>query len=381
MDTRVRELDRSVDALFQPFDLGGLALPHRIVMAPLTRSRAGQPGNIPVDMNVTYYEQRASAALIITEATQISPQGQGYAWTPGIHSAEQIAGWTRVVERVHARGGRIAMQLWHVGRISHPSLQPGGALPVAPSAIKPAGKAFVAGPDGSGAFVPFETPRALGTDEVSRIVADYAAAARNAKAAGFDAVEIHGANGYLIDQFLCSKTNLRTDRYGGAVENRARLLFEVIEAVATVWPRERIGLRLSPLGSFNDIADANPEETFGYVFERLNETGIGYLHLPRPDTAGGPDVDEVPARDMAMLRMGRRLWRGPLMLAGGFTGKIAARWIAEGRMDLAVFGRKFIANPDLPERLRLGAPLNAPQRETFYGGDERGYIDYPALAA
>lgn len=371
----------STDHLFAPFSFGGLDLPHRIVMAPLTRSRAGQPGNVPTAMNAEYYAQRSSAALIISEATQISAEGQGYAWTPGIHSQEQIEGWKSVVDAVHAKGGRIALQLWHVGRISHPALQPGGALPVAPSAVKPAGNAFTAGPDGKGAFEPFVTPRALETHEIARVVEDYATAARNAKLAGFDAVEIHGANGYLIDQFICSKTNHRTDEYGGTPENRARLLFEVIESVAGVWPRGRIGLRLSPMGTFNDIDDANAEETFGHIFERLNDTQMGYLHLPRPNAAGKADFDEMDARAEAMLRMARDLWKGPLMLAGAFTGEVAARWIAEGRMDIAVFGRKFIANPDLPRRIRLGLPLNEPQRETFYGGDERGYTDYPALAA
>ncbi len=371
----------SVASLFTPFKIGSHTLPHRIVMAPLTRSRAAQPGNIPVDMNAQYYEQRAGAALIITEATQISPEAQGYAFTPGIHSAEQIAGWRKIVDRVHAKCGHIYMQLWHVGRVSHRLLQPAGGLPVAPSAIKPVGKAFVPGASGRGELVDFETPRSLEADEIARIVNDYAVAARNAKEAGFDGVELHGANGYLIDQFLSSKTNHRTDSYGGSVENRARFLFEVIEALAGVWPRDQIGLRLSPRGTYNDIDDANPEETFGYVFGKLNDTRIAYLHLPRPDTAGGPDVDAVNPRDDALLRLARETWRGPLMLAGGFTGEIAAKWIKEGRMDLAVFGRKFIANPDLVERIRTGAALNPADKATFYGGDAHGYIDYPALAA
>ncbi len=372
--------DPKLDPLFEPIRLGGMALPHRIVMAPLTRSRAAQPGNIPSELNASYYAQRASAALIITEATQISPEGQGYAWTPGIHSQEQVAGWRQVVDRVHEKGGRIFLQLWHVGRISHPSLQPGGKAPVAPSAIPPEGKAFIPGASGKGELAPMETPRALETSEVARVVQDFATAARNAKDAGFDGVEVHGANGYLIDQFICSKTNHRTDQYGGSPENRGRFLFEIIEAVAGVWPRERIGLRLSPLGTFNDISDAHPTETFGYIFQRLNDTRIGYLHVPRPNTAGGPDTDELGAAETSMLKLARDTWRGALMLAGGFSGETAARWIAEGRMDLAVFGRKFIANPDLPKRFRDGAPLNEPNKETFYGGGAEGYTDYPALA-
>jgi N-ethylmaleimide reductase len=336
---------------------------------------------VPNELNMHYYAQRASAALIITEATQISQEGQGYAWTPGIHSQEQVAGWRKIVDAVHAKGGRMFLQLWHVGRISHRDLQPYNGLPVAPSAIEPHGKAFVPGPDGKGAMVPLETPRALDIAEIPRVAEDFATAARNAKEAGFDGVEIHGANGYLIDQFICSKTNQRTDRYGGSPENRARFLFEVIEAVAGVWPRERIGLRLSPLGSFNDIADDNPMETFGLIFARLNDTKIAYLHMPRPDTAAGPDVDMMDPEKMDILKLARENWRGPLMLAGGFTRETAARWIGNGRMDLAVFGRKFLANPDLPRRLQLGAPLNEPQQETFYGGGEKGYTDYPALAA
>jgi N-ethylmaleimide reductase len=380
MNVTFQPVDVNLSPLFEPYQMGDLLLPHRIVMAPLTRSRASQPGNVPSELNAEYYAQRASAALIISEATQISPEGQGYAWTPGIHSPEQIEGWRLVTNRVHSAGGRIFLQLWHVGRISHPSLLPGGKLPVAPSAVKPEGQAFIPGASGHGEFAPMVTPRALETSEVERVVADYAAAAANARKAGFDGVEIHGANGYLIDQFTCSSTNLRDDRYGGAAENRARFLFDIVEAVTKVWPRERVGLRLSPLGTFNDIWDANPAETFGTIFERLTNTGLAYLHLIRPNTAGGPDAPELGLQESAILAQARKMWQGTLMLAGGFDAQIAARWIKEGRMDLAVFGRKFLANPDLPARFRTGAPLNPANEKTFYGGADKGYTDYPALA-
>lgn len=253
------------ETLFQPVRVGPFTLPHRLVMAPLTRSRARQPGNVPTPLNACYYAQRASAALIISEATQVSLQGQGYAWTPGIHSREQVEGWRQVTAAVHEADGLIFLQLWHVGRISHPALQPDGMLPVAPSAIKPAGQAFIENANGEGELVPFVTPRALQTEEMPYLIRQYGRGAKNALEAGFDGVEIHAANGYLLDQFLNSSTNQRTDAYGGPVENRARLLLEVIEAVSAVWGPDRVGVRLSPLSTFNNMGDADPETTFGYL--------------------------------------------------------------------------------------------------------------------
>src|SRR5665213_108496 len=267
------------ERLFQPFRLGPYELPNRIVMAPLTRSRARQPGNVPTALNACYYAQHSSAALIISEATQVSLQGQGYAWTPGIHSRDQVEGWRLATDAVHKAGGRIFLQLWHVGRISHPSLQPDRMLPVAPSAIKPSGQAFIENENGEGQLVPFVTPRALQTEEMPFIVQQYGRGAKNALAAGFDGVEIHGANGYLLDQFLESSTNQRTDKYGGSVENRARLLMEVVEAVNEVWGSERVGVRLSPLGVVNDIRDADPEATFGAVAAKLSDYRLAYLHF------------------------------------------------------------------------------------------------------
>src|SRR5581483_1829971 len=290
----------AADVLFQPYKLGPLNLPHRILMAPLTRSRAQQPGNVPGPLAACYYAQRTSAALIVSEATQVSMQGQGYAWTPGIHSPQQVEGWRRVTEAVHESHGLIFNQLWHVGRISHPALQPDHMLPVAPSAITPKGQAFIENEQGEGQLVPFVRPRALQIEEMPYIVAQYERAAKNAHAAQFDGVEIHAANGYLLDQFLESGTNHRDDLYGGSVENRARLLFEIAEALSRVWSPDRIGIRLSPLGAFNDMSDDNPEETFGYVAERLSDYGLAYLHIVNPATAAW-DKGEAP--DARALRM------------------------------------------------------------------------------
>jgi N-ethylmaleimide reductase len=366
--------------LFEPLTLGRYRLPHRILMAPLTRSRARQPGNVPTSLNARYYAQRASAALIISEATQVSMQGQGYAWTPGIHSREQVEGWRLTTEAVHAQGGLIFLQLWHVGRISHPVLQPDGMLPVAPSAIQPAGEAFTANERGEAAMLPFVTPRALETVEIPYVVRQYERGARNALEAGFDGVEIHGANGYLIDQFLCSNTNRRTDVYGGTPENRARFLKEVVEAVVPVWGSDRVGVRLSPLGTFNDMADEDPDATFGYVSEMLTQYGLAYLHLVNPALAAVEKHAEPEERSRRVLELIRRNYRGNLIVAGGFDLDTAGQWLSAGRADAIVFGRKFLANPDLPERFREHAALNAADPSTFYGGTERGYTDYPTLA-
>ncbi|UEM23351.1 alkene reductase [Skermanella mucosa] len=355
--------------LFQPVKLGPYTLANRIVMAPLTRSRANKD-DAPFALHAEYYGQRATAGLIISEATQISRQGKGYAYTPGIHSEAQVAGWKQVTDAVHAKGGRIFLQMWHVGRISHPSLQENGALPVAPSAIKPEGKAFTE--DG---FVPFVTPRALELDEIPGIVEQYRTAAGNAKRAGFDGVEIHAANGYLIDQFLRDGTNKRTDAYGGSVENRARLMLEVTEAVVGVWGGDRVGIRLSPISPANDISDSDPDPVFTYAVEQLNRFGLAYLHLVEGSTGASREVSGA-----VDLRKLRRIFDG-LYIANNLIDRDTAIALREtGEADLVAFGRPFIANPDLVERLRINAPLNEPDRDTFYGGGAEGYTDYPFLS-
>lgn len=355
--------------LFSPVRLGPYALPNRIVMAPMTRNRAG-PGETPTALMATYYAQRASAGLIVTEGTQITPEGQGYPGTPGIHSPAQVAGWRAVVDAVHARGGKIFCQLWHVGRVSHPLLQPGGALPVAPSALAPAGKLWTL--EG---MRPFETPRALATEEIARLLADYRTAAANARAAGFDGVEVHAANGYLIDQFLRSSTNRRTDRYGGSIENRTRLLLEVTQALIAEFGAARVGVRLSPTNPFNDIADEHPAALFGHAAAALDRLDLAYLHIVEP----GPD-DPIAQGERPDGPFFRARWRGRLILNKGYDARRASAAIADGVADLVAFATLFLANPDLPERLRRGGPFNPPDRPTFYGGGEKGYTDYPALA-
>jgi len=356
--------------LFSPYKLGNLELPNRMVMAPLTRNRAGE-GNVPGTLNVTYYVQRASAGLIIAEATQVSPQGLGYPSTPGIHSPEQVAGWKQVTDAMHQHGGRIFLQLWHVGRISHPDLQPDGALPVAPSAIAPKGQAAT-----YEGMKPFVTPRALETSEIPEIVEQYRQGAENALAAGFDGVEIHAANGYLLDQFLRDGTNQRTDEYGGSLENRTRLLLEVTDAVTGVWGAERVGVRLSPSGTFNDMHDSDPLATFGYAAEALNRFGLAYLHIVEVNEAdlrhGGT---EVPTRHL------RDHFTGTLMVNGGYDRDRGNAVLANKEADLVSFGTLFLANPDLPQRFALNAPLNQPDIASFYGGSEKGYTDYPFWTA
>jgi N-ethylmaleimide reductase len=366
--------------LFEPVSLGRYRLPHRIIMAPLTRSRARQPGNVPTRLNACYYAQRASAALIIAEATQVSQQGQGYAWTPGIHSREQVEGWRLVTDAVHEAGGRIFLQLWHVGRISHPALQPDGMLPVAPSAIKPSGEAFIENEDGEAQLVPFVTPRALQIEEMPYIVQQYVRGAKNALDAGFDGVEVHSANGYLLDQFINSSTNRRSDKCGGAIENRARLLLQVVDAVCAVWGAGRVGVRLSPLGTFNDVGDDDPEAIFGYIAEELSYDDLAYLHVINPASAAFEQRIEPDRHALRMLELMREKYRGTLIVAGGFDRDSAEEWLTRGRADLIAFGRKFLANPDLPERFRLQAALNVDDPSTYYGGGAKGYTDYPTLA-
>lgn len=354
--------------IFSPVKLGPYELSNRLVMAPLTRCRAGSDG-IPNELMAEYYRQRGSAGLIISEGVPVSPQGVGYPYTPGIYNDAQVQGWRAVTAAVHERGGRIFLQLWHVGRISHPSLQPEDALPVAPSALKPAGQAMT-----EQGLCDFVTPRALELAEIPAIVEQFRHAADCARQAGFDGVEIHGANGYLLDQFLRDGTNRRTDAYGGSIANRARLLFEVIEAVSSVWGGDRVGVRLSPLQPFNDIRDSDPKATFGYVADQLNHFKLAYLHITEmgkeaPGAAG-------PAFNLDELR---RLYNGIYMTNAGYTAETATAAIAENRADLIAFGKLFIANPDLPERFAKNAPLNEADAGTFYQGGAQGYTDYSFL--
>lgn len=360
-------VNRNIEVLFTPIRIGAMELPNRVVMAPLTRNRAGA-GNVPTDLNAQYYAQRATAGLIIAEATQICPEGQGYIATPGIYSPEQIAGWKSVTAAVHAKGGRIVLQLWHVGRISHASLQPDGKAPVAPSAIRANAKVFTA--EG---FVDVSTPRALVFSEIPDLVKTYRQAAVNAKAAGFDGVEIHAANGYLLDQFLRDRTNQRNDAYGGSIENRIRLLSEVCEAVADAISANRVGVRLSPLTSFGDIADSNPQILFNRVVARLAELGIAYIHVIEGETGG--DRNPQPFDYAAM----RGSFSGAWIINNGYDRTMAIDAVASGRATAIGFGSLFIANPDLPRRLRENAALNSPDPTTFYGGGAQGYTDYPTL--
>lgn len=355
--------------LFSKFNLGPLALPNRLVMAPMTRCRAAE-GNVPTDLMAEYYAQRASAGLIITEASQVCPEGQGYANTPGIYSEAQVAGWAKITSAVHRAGGRIVIQLWHVGRISHSLFQPKGALPVAPSAIAPKGTVYT--PQGP---KPYETPRALALEELPGIVNAYRQATLNAKKAGFDGVEIHGANGYLLDQFLRNGSNKRTDRYGGSVENRARLLLEVTDAAIQAWDKDRVGVRLSPGGTFNDMADSDTVGTFSYVIRELDRRGVAFIHL-RETTAddvrhGGAHLPAATFRSHT---------RRPLIVNAGYDKARAEEVLSKGIADLVAFGVPFLANPDLPKRLETNAPLNAPDTGAFYGGSAKGYTDYPVLS-
>ena len=355
--------------LFEPFKLGLITLPNRLVMAPLTRNRAVE-GLVPSPLAVGYYGQRASAGLLITEASQDSQQGQGYQDTPGIYSKEQVAGWRKVTDRVHARGGRIFLQLWHVGRISHVSLQPTGGAPVAPSAVRARGKTFV-----GGTFVDISEPRALELSEIPGIIESFRRGAANALEAGFDGVEIHGANGYLLDQFAKNGANRRTDAYGGSIENRARLMLEVASVVTSEVGAERTGIRISPVTTSNDISDSNPQPLFDHITDRLNALNLAYIHVIEGAT-GGP-------RDIAPFDYGslRRRFRGAYVANNGYDFELANKALTANEADLIAFGKPFIANPDLVERLRLGAPLNTPDKATFYGGGAKGYTDYPSLEA
>jgi len=357
--------------LFDHVQLGPYTLSNRIVMAPLTRSRADDDG-VPGALQATYYSQRATAGLIVTEATNISAQGKGYIRTPGIWTPEQVEGWKLTTKAVHDKGGHIFLQLWHVGRISHPDLQPGGALPVAPSAVRAENQQAYT----YEGFKDLLTPRALATEEIPGIVADYAHAAQCAKDAGFDGVEIHAANGYLLQQFLSDKTNKRTDRYGGSIANRTRLVVEVVEVVTRIWGGSKVGIRLSPLTRFADIGDSNPEPVYLSLIDQINPFGLAYIHVIEGDTQG----ERHPAGGFDLQKL-RRAFAGLYMANNNYTLELALEARAMSLADLICFGRPFIANPDLVERLRSGAALAEPDPDTFYAGEEKGYIDYPRLEA
>lgn len=366
-----------MSTLFDPLQVGNLILPNRILMAPLTRMRAKVPGNIPCELNAEYYRQRAGAGLIISEATPVSPRGHGYFNTPGIHTAAQRDGWRLVTTAVHAAGGRIFLQLWHVGRQSHYDLQPNHEAPVAPSALASNGESPVA----PGVMKKRPVPRALELEEIPSVVDEFRRGAENAKLAGFDGVEIHGANGYLIEQFLFDGSNHRTDKYGGNLQNRARFLFEIVEAVTSVWPSDLVGLRLSPANKYGGMSDSNRLGTFSYVVRELNRYKLAYLHFIEPRVNGDVDSQKIAAEFAS--RHFKPLIAGDtkLVSAGGHTFASGTEAVSKGEADAIAYGRMFIANPDLPKRFASGAAINPYHRETFYGGDARGYIDYPALAA
>jgi N-ethylmaleimide reductase len=365
-------------SLFQPVTLGAVELPNRVLMAPLTRMRATPPNDVPNDLMLDYYRQRAGAGLIVSEGTQISPIGKGYADTPGIYSEEQTAGWRRITDAVHAEGGRIAAQLWHVGRVSHESLH-GGEVPVSASATPFRNRTTLKDEAGAPIRVDCPTPRALSVDEIAETVQDYRRATINARDAGFDLVEIHGAHGYLLHQFLSVQSNYRADQYGGSLENRVRFPLEVVDAVVGAWEASRVGIRISPQGAFNGL-DEDADEVgaglpVGLAFAaELSVRGLAFLHLSEPDWAGGPVIEDDYRKEL------RAAFDGAIIGAGNYDAAKAERLVDAGLIDEAAFGRSFLANPDLPERLRTGAELNEPNGATFYGGSAEGYTDYPALA-
>ncbi|WP_305825702.1 alkene reductase [Massilia brevitalea] len=368
------------EILFESTQLGPYTLKNRIVLPPLTRSRSSQPGNVPNDLMADYYRQRAGAGFMVTEGTQIEPRGQGYAWTPGMHSPEQVEGWRKITAAVHAEGSIIFAQLWHVGRVSHNSLQPGGAAPVAPSAIAADNvKVFVETGPGQGALTEPSVPRALTTAEVKELVQLYAQAARNALDAGFDGVELHCANGYLVNQFISSHTNRRTDEYGGPLQNRLRFLREVVQAVADVVGKERLGVRFAPLFASTEedrvylgLVEEDPHETYIEAIKVLEQVGIAYVSLAEADWDNAPELPETFRNDV------RSNFSGKIIYAGKYNVERGVRVVKAGWGDLIAFGRPFIANPDLPERIAQGWPLNAVDPATMYGGTDKGYTDYPS---
>lgn len=363
--------------LFEPLKMGDLTLPNRIIMAPLTRARSTYPGHEQTPLHALYYAQHAGAGLIISEATQISQEGQGYAWTPGIFTDEQVESWKLVTDAVHNAGGRIFCQLWHVGAISHSVFQPDGGQPVSSSAHTPEGDAFVGSYHPDGPMVPFEEARALKLEEIPRVIEDYRHAARCAKRAGFDGVELHAANAYLIDQFIRSSVNKRDDQYGGSLENRLRLLVEIVDALREELPAERIGVRLSPVGGAGGSYDDDPETTYVAAAKALSGKGLAYLHVVRPNghTSQGEDL----AFGNSLSKKMREAFGGVFIINGEFEPEEAAKWIADGDADAVAFGRLYLANPDLPERIAAGGPYNEPKPDLFYGGGAEGYVDYPTL--
>lgn len=360
--------------LFSPLKVGALTLPNPVFMAPLTRLRSIEPGDTPTPLMAEYYRQRASAGLIITEATQISFQAKGYAGAPGLHTQEQLNAWKKITQAVHDDGGHIAVQLWHVGRISHNSLQPGQQAPVAPSAIAADTRTTIRDESGAWVRVPCSTPRALETEEIPGIINDFRQATANAREAGFDYIELHAAHGYLLHQFMSPASNQRTDQYGGSIENRTRLTLEVVDATAAEWGAEHIGIRISPLGPFNGLDNGeDQEEAALYLVEELNKRHIAFLHISEPDWAGGKPYSDA-FRDAVRAR-----FKGVIVGAGAYTAEKAENLIEKGFIDAVAFGRSYISNPDLVERLQQNAPLNEPDGETFYGGGAKGYTDYPTL--
>jgi N-ethylmaleimide reductase len=364
-------------SLFSPLQIGPHRLSHRVVMAPLTRMRAEHTSFAPRELNAEYYAQRATAGgLIIAEASPVAATGRGNPATPGIYSERQVAGWRNVTDAVHAKGGVIFLQLWHVGRVSHSSLQPGGVLPVAPSAVPITGDGLLA-MTAHGRPEPYETPRALETHEIAGVVAAFRQAALNAMAAGFDGVEIHGANGYLLEQFLQSHTNLRTDGYGGSIANRARLLLEIVQAAIGVWGGDRVSVRLSPYGVANGSGEPDPMPLYSHVIRSLEPLGLAFVHFIEPRSSGAGRAEVNHQNVPSAMRLFRPLWRGVLIAAGGFDAASAEAAVADGHADAIAFGRHFISNPDLPARIKHGIPFTPYNRATFYGGEAAGYTDYP----
>jgi N-ethylmaleimide reductase len=356
--------------LFSPVQVGAIHLSHRVVMAPLTRQRSDQVGDIPNSLMLEYYTQRASeGGLIITEATTIAVTGRGYLGAPGIYSDEQVAGWKKITDAVHAKGGKILLQIWHVGRVSHVDMT-GGEAPVGPSVVPFEGVAYT-----KKGWVPVSPNRALEIEEIPALIETYREGAKRAMAAGFDGVEIHGGNGYLLDQFLQDGSNKRTDAYGGSVENRARLLLEVTDAIISVWDGDRVGVRLGPNSKFNAMSDSDPAATFGYVAGQMKKRGAAYLHVIEPRIKGNVPIEEgLPPVAAGQIK---EIFQGKIIAAGGFEPDTAEEIVEKGEADLVAFGRHFISNPDLPKRIQLGLPLNPYDRATFYGGDAHGYTDYP----